>query len=92
MKTFWISMAPPEPPARVVLLDAEDAVLARVKMHAMKLYQRGDQVLILEIPEHMAEHKLPRNRVLTREELESVDASTVGEEIAAGRWPTEEGA
>ncbi len=90
MKTFWVSMAPPEPPARVVLLDAEDAVLARVKMHAMKLYQRGDQVLILEIPEHMPEHKLPRNRVLTREELDSVNASTIGEAIATGRWPTEQ--
>lgn len=87
MKTFWVSMAPPEGAARVVLLDAEDGVVARVRMHAMKLYRKGDQVLILEIPPHMPEYELPRNRLLTEEELRSVDASTIGEEMDAGRWP-----
>jgi hypothetical protein len=77
MKTYWVSMAPPEGEARVVLVDAIGGAFARLKMHQLRLYRDGDQVLILELPEHVQEAKLPRDRVLTKEELESVDASTL---------------
>ena len=89
MKAWWGSMAPPTGEARVVLLEADDAMLARMKMHRLKLWRAGEQVLILPLRDSMPEAKLPKNRVLTREELESVNASTVGEEIEAGRWPAE---
>ena len=64
MKTWWVSMAPPTGEARVVLIDAIGEAFARLRMHQLRLYRDGDQVLILELPEHFPEAKLPRNRVL----------------------------
>ena len=78
MAVFWLSFAPETGPSRVFLLDAADEVVARVKAHSMKLYRPGDQLLILPIPDDWPEAALPRDRELTEEELESVEAENLG--------------
>lgn len=80
MKTFWLSFCPEGGPGRVVLLDAEDEVVARLEAHLMKLYRPGDQLLIIEMTgAHADELALPRNRELTEEELASVQAVVLGD-------------
>lgn len=87
MKTYWVSMAAEDGTARVVLLDAIGEGFARLKLHRDGFYRDGDQVLILELPESFPEHGLPRNRVLTPEELQSV-ARDVWPHLCA-QWPDE---
>ena len=59
MAVFWLSFASETGPARVVLLDAADEILARVKAHSMKLCRPGDQLLILPIPDDWPEAQPP---------------------------------
>jgi hypothetical protein len=80
MKTFWISMGKPHGgKGRVALVDAETAHLARARGHQLGLYEQGDEFYIVEIPPTELEWTLPRDRIVTEEELRAVGACTVGE-------------
>lgn len=83
MKTFWISMAPPKGKGRTVLVDAKDAKDANLKVHLLGLYRKGDEFYIVEIPPTELEYTLPRDRLVTDEELRGVGAVTLGEVDAA---------
>jgi hypothetical protein len=72
MKTFWCSMAPETGPARVVLVDAESEEQAG--LHQARFVKPGDETLIIEIPPEELEYRLPRNRVLSDDELRDVGA------------------
>jgi hypothetical protein len=78
--TFWLSFTDGKSPGRIVLLDGEDEVVVRVKAHAMGFYRKGDQILVLPLPEQFKEElALPRNRWLTEEEIQSVGAEKLGD-------------
>lgn len=80
MKTYWISMAPTKGgKARTVLVDAPDPKAANLRVHRLGLYQSGDEFYIIPIPPGEREHSLPRDRLLTEDELRSVGAVTLGE-------------
>ena len=80
MPTFWLSFAPPvdHGPGRVAMIDADSERDASLKAHILGLVNRGDETLILEMPEDAEELALPRNRILTVEELKSVGAQLLG--------------
>ncbi len=78
MKTFWVSMAS-NGKGRLVLVDAEDAMAANQKVHQLGFYRQGDEFYIVEIPPTELEHTLPRERLITDEELRGVGAVTLGE-------------
>ena len=69
MKTFWLSFAPEAGPGKVILVDAETTQEAHAAAHGLGAYSPGDETLIFEIPEGTDEHRLPRNRVLTLDEI-----------------------
>ena len=79
MKTYWVSMAPPEGKGRVVLVDAESVMEANSKVHRLGLYRQGDEFYIVEIPSTEVEHTLPRDRLITEDERLSVGACTLGD-------------
>lgn len=90
MKTFWLSFAADEGRGgRVVLVDAESA---REAADASFLWvQAGDETLVLEIPPGVPEFRLPRNRVLTEEEIRGVGALQIDEAREQGLVPVWEG-
>ena len=79
LKTWWVSLAPPKGKARVVIVDSLTMMSANAKVHRLGLYRQGDESYIVCIPPTEAEHALPRDRVLTEDELLSVNAASAGE-------------
>jgi hypothetical protein len=65
--------------ARTVIVDAEDPKAANAKVHRLGLYRQGDEFYIVEIPPTELEYTLPRDRLVTDEELRAVGACTLGE-------------
>lgn len=87
MKTFWLSYAGDEPPARVMLVDAATPELAHLRATLLGMSRKGDEVLILEIPPDADEHRLPRDRELTEAEIRGVGALPLDEAREQGLVP-----
>lgn len=79
VETYWISMAPDAGASRVVLIDAISRHHAVARIHELGLYVKGEEFLVFVIPQEEPELGLPRDRVLTVEELESVGAKKLGD-------------
>lgn len=85
LKTFWLSFAAEDGTGRVVLVDAASAQEAA---DASSLWAKaGDETLVVEIPPETSEFTLPRNRVLTEEEIRGVGALQIGEAREQGLVP-----
>lgn len=79
MTTFWLSFAPERGPGRVILVDAETTAEAHRVAHVLGAYKSGDETLIFEIPEGCDEHALPRNEVLSLDDVRQVRGVTLRE-------------
>ena len=69
-------MAPEAGPGRVAIVDANSKIAAHQKALVLGLPLEGDELLIIEIPDGEEELGLPRDRVLTQEELSGVGAES----------------
>ena len=70
--TYWVSCAPESGPDRVCIVDAESPRDAHVMAFRLGVAVPGDELVILALPGYSEpEHRLPRGRLLTQEELDS---------------------
>jgi hypothetical protein len=90
MKTYWLSFAPEEGRARVMVVDATGKRQAYERAVRLGMSREGDEVLIIEIPPEEEEHRLPRDRELTEADLRGVGAVLLGDEIDRERANTEQ--
>jgi hypothetical protein len=76
MPMYWLSMAPEDGPGRVAIVDAGSPAEAHQRALALRLPLPGDEILILMTPDGEPGRALPRDRILTQEELDSVGAES----------------
>lgn len=79
MNTYWVSLAPETGRARVVIVDAISKGMARIKVVELGLLKPDDEWFVAKIPPGEPELGLPRDRVITDEELLAVGAVSMSD-------------
>lgn len=77
MGIYWLSIAPERGKSRVVLTEAASAKEATDK--CMRFVLPGGETCVIEVPAEEPEAQLPRDRVLSDEELRGVGAVLLGD-------------